>query len=156
MAGSQSFLFAGSGEDDFPGSLRPILYARTGGICLFLLPSLTSTQPKGHIPQVDNGTCREHDVSTLPPISLSAGNTVHVRQADLRCTAVATVVVFIGACGPSSTIYTSMSAAAVCDRSTLAVYGNVRIVWIKYQCTSTVLIFPMFGVSSPKLTPEIY
>ena len=41
-------------------------------------------------------------------------------------------------CGYSSCVHRSLrsvypSAAAVCDRSTLTVDGNVRIVWIKYQ-----------------------
>ena len=41
-------------------------YVRTGKICLFSLPPLTSAQRTGHIPHVDNRTCREHDVTTLP------------------------------------------------------------------------------------------
>ena len=47
-----------------------------------------------------------------------------------------------------------LSAAPVCDRSTLTMDGNVRTAWIKIS-TSTVLIYAMFCVSSPKLTPEI-
>ena len=46
----------------------------------------------------------------------------------------ATVVVFIGACGPESTTYTCVSSAPVFDRSTpTAVEGNAKIVWIQYQ-----------------------
>ena len=55
----------------------------------------------------------------------------YVCDAHLRCTAVATVVVFLGACGPYSTSY-PWSAAAVCDTSPLTVDGNVETVWIEY------------------------
>ena len=81
--------------------MMPILYqyVRTGKICLFLLPSLTSTQLTGHIPQE---TTEHAESTTLQRCrsEASAGNTVRVLQAHLRCTAVATVlVVFIGARG---------------------------------------------------------
>ena len=73
VAGSQSYFFRWEWIRRFPGFLcmRPILYVRTGKICLLLLPSLTNAQPTGHIPRVDNRTCREHDVTTLPPKSIS-------------------------------------------------------------------------------------
>ena len=76
---------------------------------------------------MDNRTCREHDVTTLPPISISRQHRACVtRPSALYC------------CGYSSCVHRSLrsvypSAAAVCDRSTLTVDGNVRIVWIQYQ-----------------------
>ena len=52
-------------------------------------------------------------------------------------------------CGYNSFVYlyVPVSAAVVCDRSTLTVDGNVKIVWIKYQYLnyiniSDVLCFP--------------
>ena len=86
---------------DFPGfSMRPILYVRTTGKMLSVFVALSHEHSPGHIPQVDNRTCREHDVTTLPPTSISRQQRAYICDADLRCTAVATVVVFIGACGP--------------------------------------------------------
>ena len=69
VAGSQKFFPLAVRSPGFL-CIRPILYVRTGKKCLFLLLTLTSAQT-GHIPQVDNRTCREHDVTTLPPISIS-------------------------------------------------------------------------------------
>ena len=55
----------------FPGFLcmRPILYVRTGND-LSVCP-LSRAHSPGHTTQADNRTCREYDVTTLPPISIS-------------------------------------------------------------------------------------
>ena len=56
---------------DFPGfSMRPILYVRTTGKMLSVFVALSHEHSPGHIPQVDNRTCREHDVTTLLLISI--------------------------------------------------------------------------------------
>ena len=49
--------------------MRPILYVRTCTILLVFV-ALSREHNPGHTPQVDI-TCRENDVTTLPPISIS-------------------------------------------------------------------------------------
>ena len=76
---------------------------------------------------------------------------MRVWQAHLRCTAVATVVVFIGACGPESTTYTCVSSAPVFDRSTpTAVEGNAKIVWIQNQYLNYCIDISDFLVFLPR------
>ena len=59
-------------------------------------------------------------------------------------------------CAMTRMITVSLSLLLLCDRSTLTVDGNVRIVWFGLNIsTSTVLMYLMFRVSSPKLTAEI-
>ena len=72
---------------DFPGfSMRPILYVRTTGKMLSVFVALSHEHSPGHIPQVDNRTCREHDVTTLPPISISRQHRACVtRPSALYC-----------------------------------------------------------------------
>ena len=73
VACPQKFFFpTGADKMFFPGFLcmRPILCVRTDKI-LFFCCHLSRAYSPGHTPQVDNRTCREHDVTTLPPISIS-------------------------------------------------------------------------------------
>ena len=102
---------------------------------------LSRAHSPGHIPQVDNRTCRQHDVTTLPPISINRQHRAYVtRPCALYC------------CGCYSDVHRSLrsvihhlylSAAAVCNRSTLTVAGNVEIIWIKYQYLNCIN-FPRF------------
>ena len=55
------------------------------------------------------------------------------------CAVLLLLVVCLGACGPYNPQSTFLQLCAVCDRSKLALGGNVRTVWIKYEYTSTVL-----------------
>ena len=71
----------------FPGFLcmRPILYVRIGKK-LSVFVALSRAHSPGHIPQVDNRTCIEHDVTTLPPISISRQHRACVtRPSTLYC-----------------------------------------------------------------------
>ena len=79
----------------------------------------------------DNRTCREHDATTLPSIGIRRQHRACVTSPSaLYC------------CGYSSCVHRSLRSVIhylylcmllLCDRSTLTVDGNVRIVWIKYQ-----------------------
>ena len=117
----------------FPGFLcrRPILYVRNGKVLSVFRCPLSRAHSPGHIPHVDNRTCREHDVTTLSPISISRQHLAWLtRPSSLYC------------CGYSSCVHLSLpsvihhlylSLLLLCVRSTLTVAGNVRSVWIKYQ-----------------------
>ena len=102
---------------------------------------LSRAHSPGHIPQVDNRTNRQHDVTTLPPISISRQHRAYVtRPCALYC------------CACYNNVHRSLrsvihhlylSAAAVCNRSTLTVAGNVRIIRTKYQYLNCIN-FPRF------------
>ena len=79
--------------------MRTALYVRTGKF-FSVFVALSNEHTGRDIDQVDNITCREHDVTTLPLISISRQHRTYVRDAHLRRTAVYAVVVFIGFCGP--------------------------------------------------------
>ena len=88
VAGSQSFFFRWEWIRRFAGFLcmRPILYVRTGKNCLLLLPSHDErTAHKTYIPQVNNRTCREHDVTTLPPIGIRKQHRACVTSPSALC-----------------------------------------------------------------------
>ena len=104
----------------FPGFLcmRSTLYVRTGKkMPVFFALSNEHTAQDIHTPQVDNSTCREHDVTTLPPISISTQHRACVtRPSALYC------------CGYSSCFHRSLRSVihhlypclcCCCDRSTL-------------------------------------
>ena len=88
-----------------------------------------STQPR-HIPQGDNRTCREH-VTTLPPVSIS-------RQHRACDTPICAVLLWLVVSSEPAvrhlpSTFLCGSNVVVCDRSTLILNRNVRIVRIKYQ-----------------------
>ena len=67
----------------------------------------------------------------------SAGNTVRLRNAHLRCTAVATVVVIIGVRSVINHM-SYLSLLLLCVTGPRSVVDrNVKIVWIKYQYLNT-------------------
>ena len=87
---------------------------------------------------MDNRTFREHDVTTLPPISISRQHRACVTCPSALC-----------CCGYSSCVHGSLrsvihhlylSAAVVCDRSTLTVDGNVKIVRNKHHYLNCITI----------------
>ena len=120
--------------------------------CLFFLPSNEHTAQD--IPQVDNRTCRERNVTTLPPISISRQHLACVtRPSALYC------------CGYSRCVDRSLRSVShhqsipvcccVCDRSTLNADGNVKIVWIKYQylnCINISDVLWFFPETHPRKT----
>ena len=110
--------------------MRPY-FGRTYGdnVVCFCCP-LMSAQPR-HIPQVDNRTCREH-VSTLPAMSISRQHRACVtRPSALYCRSWLCLLE-PAVRNPLST-FLCCSNAVVCDRSTLTLDENVRIVSFKYQ-----------------------
>ena len=80
VACPQKFFFpTGADKMFFPGFLcmRPILCVRTDKI-LFFCCHLSRAYSPGHTPQVDNRACRQHDVTTPPPISISRQHRAYV------------------------------------------------------------------------------
>ena len=126
----ETFFFRREWIRRFPGFLcmRPILYVRTSKI-LPVFVALFHEHLSQNIPQVDNTTCREHDVTTLPPISINGQRRACVtRPSALYC------------CGYGSCVHRSLRSVihilsllllCVTDPRLLTVNGNVKIVWIK-------------------------
>ena len=82
----------------FPGfpCMRPILYVRIGKK-LSVFVALSRAHSPEHIPQVGNRIYREHDITTLPPMSVSRQHRACVtRPSALYC------------CGYSSWVHRSL------------------------------------------------
>ena len=137
----------------YPGFLcmRPILYVRVKK-CLFLLPSPTSTQPRTYT------TGRQQNMQRARRYNAA----VHKHEQATPCacdTPICAILLWLQyLCSSEPAVRNPpsipVSAAAVCNRSTLTVAGNVRITRIKYQYLSCINICDV-ACSSPKLTPEM-
>ena len=105
----------------FPGFLcmRPILYVRTGKILSLFVALCQQAHSPEHTPQVDNRTCREYDVTTLPPISISRQNRACVTRLARYC------------CGHSSCVHRSLrSVIHVLSLSLLLLcVTDPRVLW---------------------------